>query len=115
MFNPQLAETLIEPTYQASLLRYSWPGKDSRGLLLFANPAATPTGDWGGPRHRLTVRLSHNDGKSWPVSKLVEAGPAAYSSLARLPDARIGIAYESGNYKQITFAAFDLGWLSPRE
>jgi sialidase-1 len=112
---PVLDETLIEQTCQASLLRYSWPGKDSRGLLLFANPAATPTGDWGGPRHRLTVRLSHNDGKSWPVSKLVEAGPAAYSSLARLPDARIGIVYESGNYKQITFAAFDLGWLSPRE
>jgi sialidase-1 len=108
---PTLDATLIEPTCQASLLRYSWPGDGSRSRLLFANPAATPTSNWGGPRHRLTVRMSYDDGRTWPVSKLIEPGPAAYSSLARLADGRIGVLYESGGYKQLTFAAFDLKWL----
>ena len=38
---------------------------------------------------------------------------AAYSSLARLPDGRIGGFYESGGYKQLPFAAFGLVWLNP--
>lgn len=108
---PTLDPTLIEPTCQASLLRYSWLADDSRSRLVFANPAATPTADWGGPRHRLTVRVSYDEGNTWPISKLVEPGLAAYSSLARLPDGRIGLLYESGGYKQLTFVAFDLRYL----
>lgn len=108
---PTLDATLIEPTCQASLLRYSWPGEGSRSRLLFANPVDTPTSSWGGPRHRLTVRASYDDGRTWPIAKMIEPGPAAYSSLARLPDGRIGLIYESGGYKQLTFAAFDLEWL----
>jgi sialidase-1 len=110
---PILDAVLIEPTCQASLLRYSGLGDEDRSRLLFANPAATPTGNWGGPRHRLTVRMSYDEGRTWPVSRLVEPGLAAYSALARLADGRIGILYESGGYKQLTFAAFDLTWLAP--
>ena len=110
---PILDAVLIEPTCQASLLRYSGLGDKDRSRLLFANPAATPTGNWGGPRHRLTVRMSYDEGRTWPISRLIEPGPAAYSALARLADGRIGVLYESGGYKQLTFAAFDLDWLAP--
>ena len=110
---PTLDAALIEPTCHASLLRYSWPGDGTPSRLLFANPAATPTAYWGGPRHRLTVRLSYDDGRTWPVSRLVEPGTAAYSALARLPDGKIGVLYESGGYRHLTFAAFDLEWLTP--
>jgi len=41
----------------------------------------------------------------------VQEGVAAYSTMARLPDGRIGLLYESGGYRQLTFAAFDLKWL----
>jgi len=100
---PVFDEALIEPTCQASLLHYSFPGEGSRSRLLFANPAATPTGTWGGPRHRLTVRLSYDDGHTWPISRLIDQGVAASSTMARLPDGWIGLIYESGGYRQLTF------------
>jgi sialidase-1 len=62
----------------------------------------------------MTVRLSPDDGKTWPVGKLLYAGPAAYSSLAVLRDGTIGILYERGYaspYERITFARFSLDWI----
>jgi len=56
---------LIEPPAQASLV--TMPG-DRR--LLFANPASNR-------RERLTVRLSEDGGRTWPVGRVIAAGPAA--------------------------------------
>jgi sialidase-1 len=98
---------LIEPVCQASLIRAVRAGKRSDGRLLFSNPADTK-------RMRMTVRLSPDDGKTWPLSKVLHAGPAAYSSLAVLRDGSIGILYERGDaspYERITFARFSLGWM----
>lgn len=99
---------LIEPPAQASLLRYSTAPHDDRNWILFANPASTR-------RERMTVRLSDDEGKSWPVSRVVHEGPSAYSSLTVLPDGRVGLLYERGEkgpYERITFAAFPLSWLT---
>jgi len=111
---PTFDAALIEPTCQASLLRYSFDRDGSRSRLLFANPADTPTSRHGGPRRRLTVRISYDDGRTWPVSRLVDQGVTAYSTLARLPDGRVGLMYESGGYRRLTFAAFDLKWLGEK-
>ena len=95
-------EALIEPVCQASLVRV---GKDR---LLFSNPAAVK-------RERMTVKVSRDEGKSWPVERVVHEGPAAYSSLAALRDGRVGLLYERGEkraYEVITFARFELGWLA---
>ena len=97
-------EALIEPVCQASLISLG------KGRLLFSNPADTK-------RVRMTVRLSRNDGQSWPVARLVHEGPAAYSSLASLKDGRIGLLYERGEsraYDVITFARFDRRWLESK-
>ena len=97
-------EALIEPVCQASLISLG------KGRLLFSNPADTK-------RVRMTVRLSRNDGQSWPVARLVHEGPAAYSSLASLKDGRIGLLYERGEsraYDMITFARFDRRWLESK-
>ena len=104
---PTFDKTLIEPTCQGSLFRYSWPGDSNsdRSRILFANPASRSRG-------RMTVRMSYDEGRTWPVSRLVDPGSAAYSCLARLSDGRIGLLYESGGYKRVTFAAFGLEWLS---
>ena len=99
--------TLIEPVCQASLLR-SPEGSDSlKNILLFSNPASTE-------RVRMTVRLSYDEGDTWPIARLVHEGPSAYSSLTTLADGTIGLLYESGAthpYEGITFARFDLKWL----
>ena len=93
---PTLDDALIEPVCQASLLRV--PGEGQR--LLFANPA-------GSKREKLTVRVSDDDGRSWPRARVLHAGPAAYSSLAVLPDGSVGCLYERGTkdaYETIAFA-----------
>jgi sialidase-1 len=103
---PTFDKTLIEPTCQGCLFRYSWAEDSDRSRILFANPASQSRG-------RMTVRLSYDEGRTWPVSRLVDPGSSAYSCLARLSDGRIGLLYESGGYKRVTFAAFGLQWLSP--
>jgi sialidase-1 len=100
--------TLIEPPAQASLLRLTTTKTHDRNRLLFANPASAR-------RERLTVRLSYDEGTSWPVARVLHEGPAAYSSLVVLPDLSIGILLERGErspYEKITFARFTLDWLT---
>jgi sialidase-1 len=100
--------TLVEPPAQASLLRMTTAKTHDRNRLLFANPASTR-------RERLTVRLSHDEGKTWPVARVIHDGPAAYSSLVVLPDLSIGLLFERGDrapYEGIAFARFTLAWLT---
>lgn len=96
---------LIEPVCQGSLLRYSDPldGKPSR--ILFCNPACT-TG-----RRNGTVRLSYDEGQTWPVSKTLVPGAFGYSSLAVLPDGSIVCLFEGDAWKVIRLARFSLEWL----
>jgi len=64
--------------------------------------------------NRIPATVSRDDGKTWPVSKTLHKGPAAYSCLAVLPDKTIGCLYESGHTnacEKITFARFRLDWL----
>jgi sialidase-1 len=66
------------------------------------------------PRDHLTVRLSSDGGLTWPAARLLDAGPSAYSALARLPDGRLVIAWESGAvlpYDRIQVAVFSVDWL----
>ena len=95
-------DALIEPTCQASLIRL--PGK-GKTRLLFSNPASRK-------RENMTVRLSDDGGNTWPVSKVLYEGPAAYSSLVALPDDQAGCLYEKDKYKTIVFTRFGLAWLT---
>ncbi len=103
--------TLIEPICQASLIRHAGHGAtdESPSRLLFSNPASKTA------RVDLTVRLSYDSGKTWPVSRLLNPGRSAYSNLAILPDGTIGCLYERGKsipYETITFARFTMDWLA---
>jgi sialidase-1 len=100
--------TLIEPPAQASLLRMTSAKTPGRNRLLFANPASSK-------RERMTVRLSYDEGKTWPVARVLYEGPAAYSSLVVLGDLSVGLLFERGDrspYERITFARLTLGWLT---
>jgi sialidase-1 len=103
---PQKHPEVYCPVCQASIERYSLaPGTPNR--ILYSGP--------GGPgRTHLTLRMSADEGKTWPVSRVLWPGPAAYSDLVVLPDNTIGCLYERGNkgaYEKITFARLMLGWL----
>jgi sialidase-1 len=63
----------------------------------------------------MTVKLSYDEARSWPVAKLVNSGKSGYSDLAALPDKTIGLLYERGEiqyWEKITFARFTLDWLT---
>jgi sialidase-1 len=95
---------LLEPICQGSILRV----KDD--MVLFSNPASLK-------REKLTVRLSNDGGRTWPVAKLINPKPSAYSCLTVLPDGQIGILYENGerdSYERITFMRFGVEWLTER-
>jgi len=95
---------LVESVCQASLIAHSPAvgANTGKNLLIFSNPAV-PKG-----RNHLTVRLSLDEGKTWPQSRLVCEGSSAYSSLATLPSGEIGLLYERDDYKQLAFARFSL-------
>ena len=99
---------LPDPRNNADVIRVApdaSPDSREARMLLFSNTAHETR------RENLTVRLSCDSGRSWPVSKTVEPGLAMYSVMARLPDGTIGLLYENGDAKGITFARFDLAWL----
>lgn len=97
---PKPDETLVEPVCQASILRYPGAG----GGILFSNPASKK-------RENVTVRLSLDEGKTWPRSLVLFPGQSAYSCLATLEDGGVACLYESGekHYShRLTFARFTL-------
>lgn len=114
--DPVLTDSELWGGCQASLIRYPsiQDERNAKSRLLFANPADR--------EHRLdlTVRLSDDDGKTWPVAKIIKEGTGAYSSMTVFPDRSIGIIYETGSmheggveyYAKLSFARFNLEWLT---
>ncbi len=95
------------PKCQASLVR--GVGEND---LLFSNPAApAPPRATGGERVNMTVRASGDGGRTWPLTKTLQEGPAAYSCLVTLPENEVGCLYEAGSespYEHIVFERFKL-------
>ncbi len=98
---------LPEPQCMGSIIRYRWPSSGKQGVLAFSCPANQKGRDTG------TVRLSFDDGKTWPASKVLEPEYFSYSSLTVLKDGRIGCLYEVEKCKKIRFAVFSPGWIAP--
>lgn len=103
---------LPEPICQGSILRQAWKSDAGPGRILFSNPASSEK------RERMTVRLSTDDGQTWPTSRVVWPGPTAYSCLVNLPGGDVGLLYEAGDkksYERIDFARFNLDWLTAEQ
>lgn len=88
---------------------------EGRDVLVYSNADHD-----GHERIRLTVWASFDGGATWPVKRLIDEGPSAYSSLvAGQPgtpsEGWIYLQYEHGNeeaqYAGATIARFNLSWL----
>ncbi len=104
----QVVAELIDPICQASIRRVAWPAGNQPGVIAFSNCASTAK------RERMTVRVSFDEGSSWPIARMLAPDPCAYSCLIAMPDGSIGILYETGlNHpsQSLVFCAFDLQWL----
>lgn len=119
---PHFVGDLLEPGCMAGIVAH--PGSDGilGSILLFSNPNTTKRKH--SARHDVTIKLSYDGGLTWPIQKLLEDGPSAYSDLAVMPDGSILCFYESGvdppkikrnrnwAYANLTLAHFNLEWLS---
>lgn len=92
---------LADPSCMASVARV----EDAKGgALLFSGPQSAK-------RENGTVFLSRDDGKTWPVKRVLCPGPFAYSCLTVLPDGTLGCLYEAEGTSLVVFARFSREWL----
>ena len=120
---PVFHDELVEPVCMGSLIRLSAQPLDSKNRILFANPDSNEPRDPERPegnykRQNVTVRLSYDEGQTWPVRKSLDRGVSGYSDLAT-GHGTIYCIYERGtptnrgtHVKYVTVARFDLAWLT---
>jgi sialidase-1 len=73
-------------------------------VLLFSAPSV-------GGRTNGLVHVSKDGGKMWPIVKKVVKGNFAYSALVQLEGGKVGLFYETGQYRTIAFLRLDLAML----
>lgn len=96
---------LIEPVCQASFLRHPGGSDPGQDVFLFSNPASQTA------RTNGTIRLSRDQGATWPVSRVLYTGGFAYSCLTTLPGNSVGCLFERDGMQKISFASFPVSWL----
>ncbi|RYU93637.1 sialidase family protein [Emticicia agri] len=97
-------EQLPDPVCEGSIL--SLGIRNGKHVLAFTNPAHQTK------RDNLTLRISYDEGITWPVSKVIDKSPdendrdyTAYSDIVAIDKKTIGILYEKDRYSQIVFKA----------
>ncbi|HNQ87588.1 MAG TPA: sialidase family protein [Verrucomicrobiota bacterium] len=119
---PEFVEELLEPGCMAGIVSHPGMADRKTPFLLFSNPHTTKRAHRD--RVDLTIKLSEDGGRTWPVSRILQPGPSAYSDLAVLPDGTMLCFYESGDpeaprnngrpwaYSFLMLARFNLDWLT---
>ncbi|MCL4851598.1 MAG: glycoside hydrolase [Bryobacteraceae bacterium] len=102
----EIHKDLPDPHCQGSIL--ALPPLEGKDRLLFTNPNS----ELEPVRDKLTVRMSEDGGRTWPHSRVLYKGLAAYSDLMIAPDGKILCFYEADDYEKIVLARFDLQWLT---
>jgi sialidase-1 len=79
------------------------PGTDGRPPvrpIVFCGSAENKT--------RLTLLVSLDDGRTWPISQVIDDGSAANLALVALPGGQVGVLYERDKYRRLSFQRVDL-------
>lgn len=121
---PVVQPELYSPICFATALHLTKSGNGGKSRLLFVHPDSRAKTElirnWGA-RHRenMTLRLSYDDGKTWPIAKVLEPGRAGYADIAFGRNGWIYCLYERGeiggnllNTRYLTIARFNLEWLT---
>jgi sialidase-1 len=95
----------VDPGCMGSIYRYTDPADGHKSRLLYSGPQSTK-------RENGTVFLSYDEGKTWPVKRVLCKEAFAYSCLTSLSDGTIGCLYEADGTQKIRFARFTLDWLT---
>jgi sialidase-1 len=120
---PHFDDALKEPICMAGLVRFPSKAGTDKTRLLFSNPDNLTRADGkeepgkNRDRKNLSVKLSYDEGKTWPVTRVVEPGWSAYSDLAVTPRGTILCFYGRAEKQhfagdRLTLARFNLEWLT---
>ena len=124
---PRFDDALLEPICMAGIVRFSTEDSGGKNRILFCNPHNLERADGkaepGKTRDRknVSVKLSYDEGRTWPVNKSIEPGPSMYSDIAVTKSGTILCFYgRSGESKgfgsfaggRLTVARFNLDWLT---
>lgn len=125
---PFYSDNFFEPICHASMIRYSVKPYQSKNRIIFTNPdsrmspfklgrATTNNAAPKRERSNLTLRISYDEGLTFPIYKTLDEGVAAYSDMAVDNTGIIHCLYEkdfknANKYmpKNISLLSFDLGW-----
>lgn len=116
---PRFDDALLEPICMGGIVRYRHEGES---LILFSNPhnleKEKGKAEPGKNRDRknVSVKISRDEGQTWPVSKTIEPGPSMYSDIAVTQAGAIVCFYGSDKKHGfagagLTLARFNLEWL----
>jgi sialidase-1 len=100
---------LPDPVCEGSILTVE--EKNGRSILAFCNPASIRNRDY------LTLRISYDEGRTWPVAIPVDRSSdprnsvdyTGYSDIVTISPGKIGVSYERDNYSEIVFKV--IKWL----
>ncbi|HEY4416499.1 MAG TPA: sialidase family protein [Verrucomicrobiae bacterium] len=99
-----------DPQCQGSILRLTTTNDNPAhpaSRIVFANCDHAGTS-----RVAMTLRISYDEGQTWPVSNLVYAGTSGYSALTKLANGQVGLLHEVNNYARIDFVSRSVGVIS---
>ncbi|MDP0496075.1 MAG: sialidase family protein [Verrucomicrobiota bacterium JB024] len=122
---PCLIPALKEPICMGNLLRLNFSEGDKPGRIIFCNPDNDyysgrfgPSWDGNKDRVNLTLKMSSDDGKTWPVSRVIDPGIAGYCDLACDSSETIYVLYERGGVdnsmwvnRYVSFVRLNTAWL----
>lgn len=122
---PAFDNALTETICNAAIVRVTTAPPSDRNRIAFANPdndappppGAKPrrkTGVQSYERKNLTLRLSYDEGKTWPVAKVLAPGRTDYCDLAAAPDGATIYCLHS-LASGLTLARVPLEWLMDRK
>lgn len=125
---PVLAPELKEPICMANLLRLNFADGSNPGRIVFTNPdndyySGKFGESWNENKDRvnLTIKLSRDDGKTWPVQRVIEPGISSYSDIAQDSTGAIYVLYERDGVnnsmwvsRYVSLAKLSLGWIEGR-
>ena len=93
---------LVDARCNASIIRYDHNGQKA---LIFSNANSSEK------RENLTIRISHDNGKTWSAGRTVYSGSAAYSTMTVMSNGNIGLLFERDEYTNNTFVTIPLSWM----
>ena len=100
-------KNLPQPICQSSVIKIE---NAEKPYVVFLNAADKKARQCG------TVRLSEDDGETFPYSRVLKEDSFVYSSMTLLPDGNIGVLFEPDlECRNIWFTKFSLEWIKGKE